>query len=476
MQQQEKQTLLGKYRRRKRVLVTLWLVLIGLVAVFVAWWTAPLLALVSWLAHEAWFSDHLYYSPQSDHCHRLEGKWARELAIENDRIPGIPELPDGNASVLQLTVRATLTGCFLDPHLLIGEERFDFERGVRGKRYLNLSIPLSTFRENDTPCKSVHCTISGPFILTGFETADFSRKRLLVLAPHADDAELASFGLYSQADEVMIVTVTQGEIEAETYESLGLDDVSAATLKGRLRTWDSMAIPTWGNVPIQNCVQLGYYCMRLAAMRDHPEQPFSSLVTQQADTREARKWNHIALPSDQDGSPTWVNLVADIGFLLKQFRPGVIVTPHPERDPHPDHVAATRALIEAVGESGHSPEAYLLYANHLHDNDRWPMGPAGGGIGLPPSFQETEPGTFWSFPTPPAVQIDKAMALAMQHDLNHSLPLKKKLRRIIQHLLAGRTWPPTGENEYFRKAVRSCELFQVKTRMSPDYRHDSPDY
>ena len=49
----------------------------------------------------------------------------------------------------------------------------------------------------------------------------------------------------------------------------------------------------------------------------------------------------------------------------------------------------------------------------------------------------------------------------MQHDLQGPLPFKKRVRRSIQRLLAGRDWPRFGDNEYFRKAVRSRELFQV---------------
>ena len=81
---------------------------------------------------------------------------------------------------------------------------------------------------------------------------------------------------------------------------------------------------------------------------------------------------------------------------------------------------------------------------------------------LPPSFDATELERFWSLPVSPEAQIDKAMALGMQHDLRPRLPFKKRLRRRIQTLLAGRCWPKTGENEYFRKAVRSHELFHVR--------------
>ena len=53
------------------------------------------------------------------------------------------------------------------------------------------------------------------------------------------------------------------------------------------------------------------------------------------------------------------------------------------------------------------------------------------------------------------------MALGMNHDLQGPLPAKKRLRRLIQNILAGRQWPRSGDNEYFRKAVRSRELFWV---------------
>jgi len=54
------------------------------------------------------------------------------------------------------------------------------------------------------------------------------------------------------------------------------------------------------------------------------------------------------------------------------------------------------------------------------------------------------------------------MALAMQHDLQVPLPMKKRLRRSIQRVLAGRRWPTTGDDEFFRKAVRRHELFWVR--------------
>ena len=144
-----------------------------------------------------------------------------------------------------------------------------------------------------------------------------------------------------------------------------------------------------------------------------------------------------------------------------------MLTPHPELDPHSDHVASTRALMEAIEFSTWRPRTLLLYANHLHDNDRWPMGPAGYGIALPPTIEPLPADGLWSPLLDASTRMDKAMALGMQHDLQGRPPLKRRLRRVIQRLLAGRRWPRTGEDEFFRKAVRRHELFWVRPLDAP---------
>ncbi|MOA29792.1 hypothetical protein D3C78_1508300 [compost metagenome] len=160
--------------------------------------------------------------------------------------------------------------------------------------------------------------------------------------------------------------------------------------------------------------------------------------------------------------PNWGNLVADLAALLEHFRPEVLVTPHPQLDPHADHVHATLAVEQAIQRSVWQPDTLLFYANHLHDNDRWPMGPADGGIALPPCIEPLPADGLWSPTLDAATRIDKAQALAMQHDLQLPLAAKKRLRRLIQRVLAGRRWPASGEDEFFRKAVRRHELFWVR--------------
>jgi LmbE family N-acetylglucosaminyl deacetylase len=281
----------------------------------------------------------------------------------------------------------------------------------------------------------------------------------MVIAPHADDAELAAFSLYSQADEAWIVTLTAGEIEAEHYQQMGMDRAEAARIKGRLRAWDSIAVPRWGGVPEAQCVQLGYFCLQLPAMQATPDQPVASREADLSDTRLFRQFNPMTLPGDADGAPTWNNLLADLRALLLQARPQVLVMPHATIDPHPDHICAQAAVLEALRGLEWQPSEILGYANHLHDNDRWPMGNANSGISLPPLFDAAQELTPYSLELPLSVQRDKAMALGMMHDLQPPPPLKRRLRRCLQKLLAGRRWPPEGENEFFRKAVRRHELF-----------------
>ena len=200
-------------------------------------------------------------------------------------------------------------------------------------------------------------------------------------------------------------------------------------------------------------------CIRDSAQ---PDLLFASRESADKDVRSVRLHNPLRLPADADGLPCGRNLLADLVALLEHFRPEVIVTPHPELDPHPDHFATSMAVDQAVQRSSWKPEIALLYANHLYDNDRWPMGPVGAGVALPPALAPLPADGLWSPQLSAQVQLDKAMALAMQHDLQGRPLLKHRLRRKVQYLLAGRRWPATGENDFFRKAVRRHELFWVR--------------
>ncbi len=458
-----KQQLLQRHRRHKRLALALGLLLLVPAGWLLAWWWIPLLLVLAWIAHEAWFADHLFYSPRDSYCYDFPADMPCLAArLESGLLHLDGELGAADTLILQVELHSTWLGRWFDPYVLIGNDRQDFERGVRGRRYLNLSGQGEALSRGELSLRGHFCRISAVGCVYALSNPDYAAQRLMVIAPHADDAELAAFGLYSRAAEVSIVTLTQGEIEADEYRRFGLNATQAAQLKGRLRSWDSLSVPLWGGVPQSRCVQLGYYCLQLPLMAEFPQQAWSSRESGEDDIRAARQHNALSLPGDADGVPSWRNLVADLVALLEHFQPEVVVTPHPELDPHSDHIAATRALLEAVQLSRCKPRTLLLYANHLHDNDRWPMGPANNGIALPPAIQALPADGLWSPSLSAPVQLDKAMALAMQHDLQTPLAAKKRLRRLIQQVLTVRRWPVTGENEFFRKAVRRHELFWVR--------------
>lgn len=253
--------------------------------------------------------------------------------------------------------------------------------------------------------------------------------------------------------------MTAGEIEAEHYRRMGMNAADAARIKGRLRAWDSIAVPRWAGVAEERCVQLGYFCLQLPAMQAAPNRPVASREAELSDIRLFRQFNPFPLPADADGAPTWNNLLTDLRALLLKARPEVIVLPHPTLDPHPDHICAQQAVLEALQGLEWQPTTLLGYANHLHDNDRWPMGDSGAGIALPPVFDPAQVLRPCCLQLSIEQQRDKAMALGMMHDLQPRAPFKRRLRRALQRVLAGRAGSLYGENEFFRKAVRRHELF-----------------
>lgn len=459
-----KQQLLKRHRRNKRLGLLAGLVTLVAVGVFSWWWLPLLLLPLLWAAHEAWFADHLFYAPGEDYAYDFGDQTRQAPASLNGGLLKAECALQGNETlVLELRVKSSWLGRFLDPQveLLAGDQvdRQTFERGANGVRFLNLTGLAAPLQAGALRLRGRHCQLPGQPRLWITPAVELQRRRVMVIAPHADDAELAAYGLYSQADETWVVTLTAGEIEAEHYQQMGLAKAEAARLKGRLRAWDSIAVPRWAGVAQARCVQLGYFCLQLPAMQAAPDQPAASREADLADIRVFRQLNPFPLPADGDGAPTWHNLQADLRALLEMARPEVLVMPHPQLDPHPDHICAQAAVLEALQGLAWQPQTLLCYANHLHDNDRWPMGDSGDGVALPPQLSAEQAWAPCSLVLDLATQRDKAMALGMMHDLQPPAPFKRRLRRLLQRWLAGRRPSPYGENEFFRKAVRRHELF-----------------
>ncbi len=131
-------------------------------------------------------------------------------------------------------MKATWLGRWLDPCVEVGDDVRTFERGVNGRRFLNLSGQATALTQGTLALRGRYCAVAATGTLWVMTNPDYARQRVMVVAPHADDAELAAFGLYSRCEDVSIVTLTQGEIEAEDFQRLGLDQAAGCAVEGAL--------------------------------------------------------------------------------------------------------------------------------------------------------------------------------------------------------------------------------------------------
>jgi hypothetical protein len=203
--------------------------------------------------------------------------------------------------ILEVRHQSGWLGRFLDPRVELlggtGRDGRPSSAASMGVRYLNLTGLAEPLRRARCACAGAIAGCRAPRLWIT-PAVELRKRRVMVIAPHADDAELAAYGLYSQADETWVVTLTAGEIEAEHYQQMGLQRPRPRA-QGRLRAWDSIAVPRWAGVPESRCVQLGYFCLQLPAMQAAPDQPPASREADMADIRLFRQFNPFPLPGDR---------------------------------------------------------------------------------------------------------------------------------------------------------------------------------
>jgi LmbE family N-acetylglucosaminyl deacetylase len=156
--------------------------------------------------------------------------------------------------------------------------------------------------------------------------------------------------------------------------------------------------------------------------------------------------------------------------VLKKVKPAVIVAPHPQLDTHADHQFVTVALAEALSRR-RQRATLLLYTNHA-DRNRYPYGPAGTVMSLPPPVeQEVQVDRVYSHPVSTEVQRQKLFALESMHDLR---PSPSRIYQLVSG--ADRSVEPEvigpsagGDVNYLRRGPRSNELFFVydETTLKP---------
>jgi len=159
---------------------------------------------------------------------------------------------DKNSTVLlKVQIKSTLLGKIFKPHIeLYAESKSliqNFEYGAEGTRYLNISsLVHKGIKEIHLDPKYIILE-NTKIELISFTPPTLQDKRILIIAPHPDDAEIAAYGLYSKyAKNIYIATITAGENGETIYNSFVQNYSEQKVLKGKKRTIESLTVPLLG--------------------------------------------------------------------------------------------------------------------------------------------------------------------------------------------------------------------------------------
>jgi LmbE family N-acetylglucosaminyl deacetylase len=387
--------------------------------------------------------SQLHVIPLSSIADGVRFSWPRaaspwDTALLSVRSGGEEREPWVEASVGEVSIRQ-----YLDPT-------------ASGLRWLNLS-PL---RDQLTGGAEVTIRTHGLTLEAGaatlrlFDNQLDLGQRILVIAPHPDDAEIAAFGLYADR-HATVVTVTAGNAGDMNYRANESDPAEHYALKGYLRAVDSVTIPWQGNIPPERTANLGYFDGRIDAMYLAPEQTLSEVYGPNTDVAHYRRANLSKLISPSARTNSWQHLVEDLTQVLREVNPQIVVMPDPRLDAHPDHEFTSVAVDQALVHWNGKP-IFLLYTNHS-GSDRYPYGPAGTVMSLPAAGWHVHLQKVYSHPTAHPLQIRKLFALESMHDLR--LSPDEQVTCSVPTTTRRPDYPRVPEQDYFRRAPRANELF-----------------
>ena len=401
-------------------------------------------------------ADYRYAFQNSQHTRA-------KVKLEQGRFDLTTSNVPGNA-FLEVTLEATLSGYFFEPSVEIvaggRREVQTLERGVSGIRYLNIS-PFLIKGSRNFQITGRHLKIKDQFAqLYMFNNKEnLQQSRIMVIAPHPDDAEIAAFGLYSHKN-ALIVTITAGDAGEHIYDEIYPEIKEHYLQKGKLRVWNSITVPMLGGIDPGRAINLGYFDGTLLQMYQNKAQPVKAVYSQISDINIFRNQNLSALLPETTGKADWNALVSDLKALLKVFQPNIIVAPYPALDKHVDHKLATLAIVEAIQELQLKKGSLFLYTNHFTLNEYFPYGQAGELVSIPPDFKAEN-----YFDRIVSYNLykpnEKLLALEAMNDLR--LDTEWQTISGIAGLLTAKLIETLlfKERSYFRRAVRANELFLV---------------
>lgn len=385
-------------------------------------------------------------------------------------LPG--PLAPGRTVLLQLSIESTAAGQLRDPWIEFSQagrtQRQYFERGAVGSRYLNLSPLFESAETSALRCVRLRGRAlrwRSQATLLVFDPPQIESAKVLVLAPHPDDAEIAAFGIYA-THEATVVTITAGErATGNLPPDIPID--ARNRWAALLRVHDSLQpSPAAMACPLRRA-NLVFPDARLEAMAQAPQQPFTLACEASLPRAQLRAGNSIVGLQRGAAACTWIDLVDEVALCLELSRPDVIVSPHPLIDGHSDHVATTVALEQALRRYRGPSPLLLLYAVHARDTLLYPFGPADSIASLAPGrYEGWVAESIYSHALAPELQRAKYFAVEAMHavrsyDSGAQRPWRASLLRLRRELASWIVGLGAQPSSLLRRAPRPNEIYYV---------------
>lgn len=378
----------------------------------------------------------------------------------------IGSLPKGtDTAILQISVQTSLTGFFFEPSIEViagnSKSLHFFEHGAQGTRFLDISRIATKHHDILIKCKNIKL-IDSKTNLFLFQNQILSDSKILIIAPHPDDAEIAAFGVYNTKKDSFILTITAGDAGLKKYDEIFQDETAHFLKKGELRFWNSITVPLLAGIKPENVYNLGYFDEKIYDMFLDKSMNIQSQHTHLSDINYFRKNNFTNFISSTDISSSWKSLVQDLQNIVKKVQPDIIITPFPAIDSHSDHKFSTIALIEALKKMNYRNGFLYLYTNHHTLNDFYPYGSQNSKVDLPPNFNKNLYfDSIYSHKLSIDDQKNKILSLEAMNDLRLDTEwlsltgMTKEFAKILTKKILG--W----DRSYFRRAIRDNELFFI---------------
>ncbi len=374
----------------------------------------------------------------------------------------LPKQIDNSYTVFcKIKIKSNLLGYLLSPMIIINDNHSSaqyFESRLKGYRYLNLSNLAD--KNGVLKFTSKRCSISNEKVeVYAYKNDDISNSKILIIAPHPDDAEIAGYGLYSRnAENTFILTLTGGEY-GRNYYNVFKSKAKNDFVRMKSRIWNSVTVGILGGVSAKNMLNLGYTDATLKSMYEQQNKIFP-ISEKKLEILKQMNLSYDDSYSQKDKS--WNTLISDIQQVIEKVKPTIIVTAHPYLDKHIDHIYSTVAVTEALQKMNYDKGNLFLYCIHNGLNYHYPFGKMGSMITVPPLFDDVKSlDKIYSFELTKDEQANKILAFEAMNDLRMGikiLSVKKMFLRVLD-MLARRIFDI--QKDYYSQFIRSNELFYV---------------